>query len=409
VAVSQLYVLGGHIVGQSSITTAVEGAMNENKSNWADKANLASSVLQNIQFQEVHTTLRALGTLQAEKVRLELNERQTAEHEGQLREHIWRLAQDFERFLGNSAVTPCTRYILTKQIQVSMAQFGITTASFRQFADKDRLGGFILSMQQAMQKAGDQMSGDQKADMETYLRYMAEAQELDALVNKLQSEDQEKQKQLAITKARREKSLERLEELRQKVEKPEEKEAEPQNRQSGVWTTVAMVTTIVIAPPIGVAWLIYRSLHTKSKSKKTPQEQMTTLSAKIEKDQHTISDLELWIDTPWEPDVFAKFQAQDLSQLLQLKQEREAFVLQFCQTNGLPLNAPVQDNSQNQQRLITSQTSHCELSPEVQELARDVHSKITAIVLHQKQSGVSLAEAKAAVEAFFKKVHPENS
>jgi hypothetical protein len=61
--------------------------MSENKPNWTDKATLASNVLQNIQLQEVHSTLRAVGALQAEKLRLELNEQQTKEREDQLREH----------------------------------------------------------------------------------------------------------------------------------------------------------------------------------------------------------------------------------------------------------------------------------------------------------------------------------
>lgn len=40
------------------------------------------------------------------------------------------------------------------------------------------------------------------------------------------------------------------------------------------------------------------------------------------------------------------------------------------------------------------------MSPEVQALARRVDQKILAIQLYRKQAGVSLAEAKAVVEAF---------
>ncbi len=42
----------------------------------------------------------------------------------------------------------------------------------------------------------------------------------------------------------------------------------------------------------------------------------------------------------------------------------------------------------------------CPLSPEVQKLARDSGQKIAAIRLHREQTGLSLAEAKAEVEAF---------
>jgi len=40
------------------------------------------------------------------------------------------------------------------------------------------------------------------------------------------------------------------------------------------------------------------------------------------------------------------------------------------------------------------------MSPEVQELARRADKKISEFILHQKQTGATLAQAKAAVEAF---------
>jgi len=42
----------------------------------------------------------------------------------------------------------------------------------------------------------------------------------------------------------------------------------------------------------------------------------------------------------------------------------------------------------------------CNLSPEVQQLARDPRQRIAAIKLHREQSGVSLLEAKLQVEDF---------
>jgi len=65
--------------------------------NWADKANLASNLLQNIQLHELHSTLRAAGALQAEQMRLAVSERQTTENEDRLREHIWQMESAFNR------------------------------------------------------------------------------------------------------------------------------------------------------------------------------------------------------------------------------------------------------------------------------------------------------------------------
>lgn len=167
---------------------AKEHIVSENRQNWTEKASLVSNVLQNIQLQELHSTLRATGALQAEKLQMELNEQQTKDREDRLREHIWQMEQGLDRVLNGAEITPCTRFILSKQVQDTMARFGVTTASFRQFGDKDRLGGFIQRLQQAMQDASGQMSAGQKTDMDTYLHYVAEAQELESLAKKLQTE-----------------------------------------------------------------------------------------------------------------------------------------------------------------------------------------------------------------------------
>jgi len=46
------------------------------------------------------------------------------------------------------------------------------------------------------------------------------------------------------------------------------------------------------------------------------------------------------------------------------------------------------------------ETPQCQLSPEVQAVARDPGRKIQAIKLHREQTGIGLKEAKDAVEAF---------
>jgi hypothetical protein len=140
--------------------------MTENKPNWADNANVALNTIQVAQNDRLQRTVSALGALQAEKVRLQLNEQQTKDREDQMRESLWVLENGFNELLSNQDLTPCGLYIVSTQLQDMMAQTGFTTAAFRQFPDKDRLGNFTSRVRQAMQDSKAKISEEQFADTE---------------------------------------------------------------------------------------------------------------------------------------------------------------------------------------------------------------------------------------------------
>lgn len=91
-----------------------------------------------------------------------------------------------------------------------------------------------------------------------------------------------------------------------------------------------------------------------------------------------------------------KFQASTVAELLQTRTERQAFMKKFGHANGLTDDDLSQEVDDEASRASTISA----LSPEVQDLARNAHGKISAIMLHRKQTGASLAEAKDAVEAY---------
>jgi hypothetical protein len=396
--------------------------MSESKPNWVDKANLASNVLQNVQLNELQSTMRVLGAVQAERARLELNEQQTKDREDRIREHIWQLENGFGGLLRDASVTPSALYIMTKQIQDGMARFRITTSSFRQFADKDRLGDFLKRIQQAMDDSTAKMSTQDRHKVETYLRYQSETLDLAALIRRLKA-DSEK---LITAKEQRDAAASKLEGLKHRINTPDGQREQASRRWERLLATGGL---IVVAAPTGVAWLslaflfgvpvydlldsgntqgdggifgigvvvllfaiggsvLCRFLHLKSIAIKPISEQIATLEKKIKDGDARIAKLSEPLAGEGE---LLKYQANNLSELLQQQQERETFIRQFRQANGFPPDDP---------QLVVEPDS-ATLSPEVQELARYASKKISAIQLHQKQTGASLAAAKEAVEKYF--------
>lgn len=350
---------------------------------------------------------------------LVLSEQQTKEREDLLREHIWQMENAFNPLVNNPEVTPCAKYIFAKQIQSGLAQFNVTTASFRLFDDKDRLGGFIRRLQQAMEEADRQMSTRQKSDMETYLRYGVEVQELSELMEletARQSAEQAAQKKSVLKP--------KIDELRQKKEAIQVGYGKTPGHRlvylglpfalafALAFTVIGMLDdegikgmsawdvfgNMIITLPVGAFFALVFKLIREGLS---PQTKIANgLQAEIERLEQEIAHLDasernLSIPQPRRLELLKKFGTNNAPDLLKQKQERDAFMLQFRQTNNLPL----EDHSERQSGVTSGLSSHRDLTPEVQELAR-ADKKISAIVLHQKQTGVSLAEAKEAVEAF---------
>jgi ribosomal protein L7/L12 len=412
--------------------------MNENKPNWVDKASLASSLVQNIQLKEVHSTLRALGDLQAQKIHLDLNEQQVREREERLRDHVWQMEQAFESVLRDTSTTPSAIHVLAKQVLDGMARYRVTTASFRQFNDKDRLGQFLHKLQRSIEDSTAKMSSEQLSDTERFLRYQSERQELSGLIENLQIENQKKSEKIKKNRKRKDTAVAKLEGLRMKVGTPEAK----MERLGTIGRiSLAKVGVVILAAPAAIAWLslifflgvpIYGFLgdrndpedgttfalgigilflaivltalsivlHSKSQLPKSIEEQIAHREKEIRDADVTLAKLEQIGPRDGE---FKRFEAKDLNELIQQQSERESFMLQFRQVNHHPLDS-FPEKSQKQQG---GALMH-EMSPEVQELARRADKKISAIKLYKEQTGVSLTEAKSAVEAFFDQVHSDD-
>jgi len=413
--------------------------MNENKSNWVDRANLASNILQNIQLREVHSTLRGLSDLQAQKLRMELTEQQVREREDRLRDHIWQMERAFDSVLRDKSATPCAIYVLAKQVVDSMAQYRITTASFRLFNDKDRFGQFVHKLEKGIEDSTDKMSREQQDSTEKFLRYESESKELADLIGNLQSKDQQRSDKIEKAKKRKEVAAAKLDVLRKKVGTSETK-----TERLGVIGRCCLgkVGVVILGAPAGIAWLslifylgvpihgffgdgndpedgkmfatgieillvaialtaFAITLHRKSQLPKSVEEQIALREKEIRDADAALGKLEQL--NPLD-EGFKRFEAKDLNELIRLRNEREAFVLQFRQSNHLLLDALPEESRRQQGGASGSGFNH-EMSPEVQELARRADKKISAIKLYREQSGVGLAQAKEAVESFFEQVH----
>lgn len=408
----------------------------KSKPNWVDYANLASNVAQNAQLHDLHGTIKALGALQAEKARLELNEQQLREREDRLREYLWQVERVFEAFVSNSTGQSCRIYLFTKQLRDTMSQLRITTAAFRQFADKDRLGQFLKRLQQAMDETASKMGTAMRQDVETFLRYRAEASDLDSTIKRLEEGRQQRANQLAQVRKRREATVANLDILRQKAGTPEYEEEQARMR---LRSSSARVAVLLLAIPTGIAWLsliilfgvpIYdlmndissaehgqfsgygvlallvavggtalcRALYLKSKAEKSVPERISSLEDVVKRAESEIARLQA--ERPAES-ALAKYGVKKLAELVQNKQDRDDFMRKFAEANGLSLADDIQEGAFiKQSENIALLSSGSTLSPEVQELARHPDRKIAAIKLYREQTGVGLAEAKEAVEAF---------
>ncbi|HEV2435752.1 MAG TPA: hypothetical protein VG077_07115 [Verrucomicrobiae bacterium] len=337
------------------------------KPNWADKASLASNVLQNIQLHGLQSSFRTLGEMEAEKMRLALSEQQTQENEDRLREHVWQMENAFIPLAANPEITPSAKYVVAKQIQSSLAQFNVTTASFRRFDDKDRLGGFIRRLQQAMEAADRQISARQKADMETYLRYGVEVRELSELMEletARQSAEQAVQKKSVLKP--------KIDELRQKKEAIQVECGKTPGQRLvylGLPFGLAFVLVVLALTMIGMsddenfagmsagdlAGAAFGSIMSTLffgtffalvfkwiREGLSPQTKIANgLQAEIERLEKEMAQLDAWernlsIPQPRRLELLKKFGASNAPDLLKQKQERDVFMEQFRLANSLP-------------------------------------------------------------------------
>lgn len=156
--------------------------MSDNQPKWTDKVNVALNVVQTVQLSQISDALRSLTQLECERARMELTGKEAQACEDRIREIIWRTEQVFLEYTEGGTATPSGVYALSNQIQWSFQQSKVTSATLRQFGDKDRLNTLQKMLQQSIEQASKQLLPEQKAEADTYLRHLSESGELDFLL-----------------------------------------------------------------------------------------------------------------------------------------------------------------------------------------------------------------------------------
>jgi ribosomal protein L7/L12 len=406
------------------------------KPSWVDYANLASNLAQNVQLSEVRSALNILGALQAEKVRLELNEQQRTEREDRLREGLWQTENAFNKLARDTAVTPCAMCIMTSSVQLSLERFGVTSKMFRQLADKDRLGSFQERLQKVFAETSAKLTVEQRADVENFFGFSVELEELRFLLERheqaVKKTEAERQWVEAAKKLRqilgplipqnlatRMKALEQAmvtndEEATRIFEGPEwdadggddkwsdaldrRDEAAAALRQMIYEACEKLRQRAASQPKKGgiLSNVFAGSFRLPSPFKAVAPDILQEISS-LERIMRESADL---ANSPSDSGgargtEMAQKHGRDAESWKRKIVEHEAFMGRFSQSSGISPDDLLRYSADT-----SDSKSSREMSPEVQALARRADQKISAIQLYQKEAGVSLAEAKAAVEAF---------
>ncbi|MGO9201353.1 MAG: hypothetical protein ACLQM8_12590 [Limisphaerales bacterium] len=188
--------------------------MSDHKPNWVDYSILFSNEAQNRQLDQVQSALQALARLEVEKSRHEMNDQEASEAEDHFRDFVWSAESELKGYLDQRSATACGSYALANLIQSWFSIANITSASFRQFKDKDRLGRIRKHLQQTAEAAESKLSPEDKRKADRFLAYQSEAKEFGFLVA-LQQEYLRQQERIKG----RDGAVRRLEDLRQRHSK----------------------------------------------------------------------------------------------------------------------------------------------------------------------------------------------
>jgi len=410
--------------------------MSDSKPSWIDYANLASNLAQNVQLSEVRSALNTLGALQTEKVRLELNEQQRLEREDRLREGLWQMENALNKLTRDTAITAGAMCIMIRSVQLSLERFGVTSKTFRQLADKDRLGSFQERLQEVFADASTKLSEEQRVDIENFFRFSVELEELKFLLERHEQ---------AVKRTEAERQwADGAKRLRQILESlvPQKLAGQMKALEHAMVANDEEATRIFNGPEWDAdggddkwddaldqrdeaAASLRRMIHEaceklRQQAASQPKKEgilsnifagsfrLSSQFKSVTPDMlQNINSLEGAMQTNWEtansPTDGGGTKAEKLKQKHGLEAESwkkkiaecETFMGRFSQSSGIS-----RDDLLRYSADTFDSKSSLEMSPEVQALARRADRKISAVQLYQKQAGVSLAEAKAAVEAF---------
>jgi hypothetical protein len=149
---------------------------------WIDYANLASNVAQNLQLSRANQTLAGLERVTVERAVREQEQRDQDRRLDRLREHVSQIADDVASLQEHLRENPCAALALGLQIKSLLEKHNVTTASFRQWEDKDRLKDVQKGLESVCEQSTALLTDPQKEDAVKCATYLAERDALNQLI-----------------------------------------------------------------------------------------------------------------------------------------------------------------------------------------------------------------------------------
>lgn len=170
---------------------------------WVDYANLASNVAQNLQLRHANQTLEELQRAATASALTQQQKRLADEQEAQLREYVFQLSEDIEGLQRHLNELPCAAFALGLQIKGLLEKNNVTTASFREWEDKDRLKQVLKGLNDVCEKSSALLTEWQREDAIKCAKFLAERDALDQLISiqREQGKFQNKKEQLEKSRA----------------------------------------------------------------------------------------------------------------------------------------------------------------------------------------------------------------
>jgi len=149
---------------------------------WIDYANLASNVAQNLQLIRANQTLAGLERVSAERAVREQEQRDQERQLDRLREHVSQIADDVASLKEHLHENPSAALTLALQIKDLLEKHNVTTASFRQWEDKDRLKDVQRGLESVLEESTGLLTDSQKEEAVKCATYLTERDALDQLI-----------------------------------------------------------------------------------------------------------------------------------------------------------------------------------------------------------------------------------
>jgi len=176
--------------------------------NWIDFANLGSNLFRNLQLNDVQSKLGAVASIAA-------NEQATAESENKFREIIFQADTALRKLRALPGKDKAGVLALARESLINFKRYGISSACFRGFEDKERVRSVIEEYEALADECSAALPLSLRKEAELCAKYSAERRDLDLLIliNESKQRLQPLRSELAETEATLAVSLKRRRDL----------------------------------------------------------------------------------------------------------------------------------------------------------------------------------------------------